>query len=285
MRKILFIVMALFLLMSITFTTVSCFDKKPAAADSVAVDSVIKDTTAADTMTNIIEESPMSKTADELFDDFFFNFAANKKLQFKRILFPLPVIKGGKQIATIAKKQWKMDYFFMKQGYFTLIFDRLKQMDIVKDTSVSKVTIEKIMFANKTIKQYKFERLKGEFMLTSIEYQPINKSVNGEFLKFYQRFSVDSVFQIKSMNETVEFSAPDSDDDFGAITGAIVPEQWPGFKPPIIPHGTVYCIWYGQKLVPGNQKLFVVRGIATDLEIMMVFKRKGKTWKLMKFNT
>ena len=87
------------------------------------------------------------------------------------------------------------------------------------------------------------------------------------------------------MNETVEFTAPDPDDDFGTITGSIVPEQWPGFKPPIIPKGTIYNIMYGQKHVAGKQKLFVVGGIATDLEVIMLFRHRKDGWKLMKFNS
>ena len=53
-------------------------DSAVAAADSVAPDSV-------DMLSNL----PMPKAADELFDDFIFNFAANKNLQRERILFPL----------------------------------------------------------------------------------------------------------------------------------------------------------------------------------------------------
>lgn len=285
LRKATFVALGFFVLISLLFSTAGCFDKKPTAVDTLAVDSATTDTLEDDTLSNIIAESPMSKSADELFDDFFFNFAANKKLQCKRIKFPLPVMKNGKQERTITKNQWKMDYFFMKQGYFTLIFDRFKQMEVVKDTTVKNVTVEKILFPIKTIKQYQFERINGEFMLTSIIYQPIHESVNGSFLNFYQRFAVDSAFQIKSLNETVEFTAPDPDDDFGTITGSIVPEQWPGFKPPIIPKGTIYNIMYGQKHVAGKQKLFVVRGIATDLEVIMLFRHRKDGWKLMKFNS
>lgn len=285
MRKFTFFVMALMVLTSVLFSTTGCVDKKPQVVDTLAVDSSAEDSVDEDTLSAIIAESPMSKSADELFDDFIFNFAANKKLQLKRVKFPLPVIKHGEQAEEIKKEQWKMDYFFMKQGYFTLIFDNLKQMDVVKDTSVNQVTVEKILFKNKTIKQYIFNRINGEFMLTSIVYQPIHESVNGSFLQFYQRFAVDSAFQVRSMNETVEFTAPDPDDDFGTITGSIVPEQWSAFKPPIIPKGNIYNIVYGQKHKRGNQKVFVVRGIATDLENIMVFRRLKSEWKLMKFNS
>ncbi len=64
----------------VCFTSVGCTDKKPAPAiDSAASDTVVADTQAMDSTEKLIEETPMPKAADELFDDFVFNFAANQK--------------------------------------------------------------------------------------------------------------------------------------------------------------------------------------------------------------
>ena len=87
--------MGILILTMIVFSGVGCSDKKPVVADSVLADSVA-DSIVADTLEAILEEQPMPKAADELFDDFFFNFAGNRKLQVKRILFPLAVVRNGK---------------------------------------------------------------------------------------------------------------------------------------------------------------------------------------------
>lgn len=97
MRKLSFLFVVLVVIM---FATTGCVDKKPQTVglmDSIAP----ADTAAEDTTEEIISETPMPKAADELFDDFFFNFAANKKLQYKRIHFPLPVYKNGKVVKEI----------------------------------------------------------------------------------------------------------------------------------------------------------------------------------------
>ena len=122
MKKSLFFIMAFIFACSLCVTNSSCNDKKMDGADSLASDSTLVDTTAADSTDEIIAETPMPKAADELFDDFIFNFAANKKLQMKRICFPLPVYKNGKLTKEIEKGKWKMEHFFMRQGYYTLIF-------------------------------------------------------------------------------------------------------------------------------------------------------------------
>ena len=116
MRKAILLVVLVCVAM-ISLTT-SCNKKKVEPADSTK--TVVADTTDTtnnvDSATKIIAETPMPKAADQLFDDFFFNFIANKKLQRKRIVFPLPVENNGKVTKQIARNQWKMDYFFRPKG-------------------------------------------------------------------------------------------------------------------------------------------------------------------------
>lgn len=269
----------------LTIGNSSCSDKKGDANDSTLEDSLIADTTATDSTDEIISDTPMPKAADELFDDFVFNFAANKKLQLERITFPLPVYTNGKLEKNIEKNQWKMEHFFMRQGYYTLIFDNKAQMEVVKDTTISNVVVEKIFFKIKTVQQFAFERKNGQWMLTSINYKPIYQNKNASFLKFYQKFATDSLFQIESMDEEVKFSAPDPDDDFSTMTGTMMPEQWSDFKPDLIPSGTIYNIIYGQKYSESNHKVFVVRGIANGLEIEMIFRRRSGKWVLTEFSS
>lgn len=276
--------MTLLIVTMVGFSATGCSDKKPVAVDSAAADSVI-DTSSVDTMEAMIEEQPISKAVDELFDDFFFNFAGNRKLQVKRINFPLPVYRNGKVEKQIQKSQWVIDRFFMRQDYYTLIFDNHKQMQVVKDTAIDHVVVEKIYFKTRTVKQYLFNRINGLWKLTSINYKPLYQNKNASFLKFYQKFASDSAFQIRSMNESVMFTAPNPDDDFHDLTGTMAPEQWPMFKPALIPRGVIYNILYGQTYTESNQKIFVVRGIANGLEIEMTFRNKGGRWKLMKFNS
>lgn len=90
MKKLSFISVLLALLTIICFSSVGCTGKKPASdADTLASDTTVADTQAMDSTEKLIEETPMPKAADELFDDFVFNFAANRKLQLSRVHFPL----------------------------------------------------------------------------------------------------------------------------------------------------------------------------------------------------
>ena len=258
--------------------TTGCADKKP--SEPMEQHDSIADTTATDTLEQLISEQQMPKAADELFDDFIFNFAANRKLQFSRIVFPLKKI-DGKKVSYIEKKQWKMEHFFMSQGYYTLIFDNMKQMKLVKDTSINNVVVEKVYLNRKKVKKYIFERINGQWMLTTVNTNAMYQNTNASFLAFYQKFATDSLFQINSLNNPVVFDGPNPDDDFSTMTGEIAPETWPAFAPEL-PADFIYNIVYGQKYTEGNQKIFVMRGIANGMEMQLTFKKIGGNWKLTK---
>lgn len=284
MKKLSFISVLLALLTIVCFSSVGCTGKKPASdADTLASDTTVADTQAMDSTEKLIEETPMPKAADELFDDFVFNFAANRKLQLSRVHFPLPVYRNEKVVKTIDKKHWKMEHFFMRQDYYTLIFDNQKQMNLVKDTTIDHVVVEKVFYHKKTVQQFLFNRINGQWMMTSINYKPMYSNKNASFLKFYGKFATDSTFQAEHLHNPVNFVGPDPDDDFSTMTGDIEPETWPAFAPKL-PSSMIYNIIYGQKYNESNQKIFVIRGIANGLETELTFKRIGGKWMLTKLN-
>ena len=256
-------------------------DETPAdstmATDSTATDSIAD--SLADSMANL----PMPKAADELFDDFIFNFAANKNLQRERILFPLRKINGSKE-ELLSKEQWKTERYFMRQDFYTLLFDSERQMEIVKDTSVNHAVVEMIYFNTGAIIQHVFDRLRGAWMLTSVQTIPISQSNNASFLEFYHHFATDSIYQTESLNSSIHFEGPDPDDDFARMDGVITPETWEAFAPEL-PKKMIFNIIYGQPRKEGNTKLFVLRGIANGLELELTFKRSDGKWKLTKMTT
>lgn len=251
--------------------------------DCAPTDSIDVEVPADSVEQKDIEEDAVPTAADELFDDFIFNFAANKKMQKSRIHFPLSETRGQK-VQKIDVNNWKMDYFFMLQGYYTLLLDNDSQIESVKNTTINHAIVEKIYFNTKSIKQYVFNRTKGLWMLDRIQYIPIEQSHNASFLDFYQKFASDSDFQVRSLNEAVQFVGPDPDDDFNMMEGIVTADTWPAFAPQL-PKKIIYNIIYGQPQQEKNEKVFLLRGIANGLEMQLTFKRKGNKWKLMKMTT
>ncbi len=251
----------------------------PADTTMSAADSIAADEAANDPLANL----PLPKAADELFDDFLYNFAASRKLQMERVMFPLKKVNGNK-VEKIDRDHWRMERYFMRQQYYTLLFDSEKHMEVVKDTSVNHAVVEMIYFNTGAVVQHIFDRLRGAWMLTSVNTIPISGSNNASFLEFYSRFSTEKEFQEESLSETIQFEGPDPDDDFARMEGVITPDTWEAFAPEL-PQKMIYNIIYGQPRPEGNRKVFVLRGIANGMELEMTFVRKNDTWKLTKLNT
>lgn len=263
----------------------SCTGKKAGQTDEVPTDSVADSTDVAvtDTMELLITETPMPRAADAMFDDFIFNFVANKKLQKERTVFPLRTTEGDKTVNTKVE-QWKMERLFMRQGYYTLLFSDEEQMSLMKDTAVSQAIVEKIQLKKNRVVNYRFFRVKGAWMMTSINVTPISENANASFLNFYQKFVTDSVFQLESINETVQFVGPDPDDDFAQMEGVITPDTWEAFAP-TLPVKVLYNIVYGKPKAANKEMIFLMKGVANGLEMELRFKKVGNKWLLMKMTT
>ncbi|MBR5698802.1 MAG: DUF4348 domain-containing protein [Prevotella sp.] len=279
-RKLLLSVLLLLCLLG-----TGCTDRKsPAGEESAEEDSLAADTLLADTVADLVEEVPETKAVDELFDDFFFNFAGNRRMQMSRIVFPLPIHKDG-GTTMLARRQWQYSHFFMGEGFYTILLDNSEQDSLSKNYGLTHASVEKLYLDEGRMKEYSFVRgEEGEWRLTEVSHKPLADHPCASFLQFYQRFSADSAYQVRSLDEFVVMTAPDSDDeDFNEVTGSIMPEQWPTFKPEVIPRGVVYCVNYGQHYSSDKQKVLVVRGVANGLMIEMTFQRKDNDWKLVRF--
>ncbi len=280
MRKSIFFLLVVFVMT--LFVGTGCTDKKPGQDDSIVTDTMFSDSLGSDSLDDIIAEQPMPKAADELFDDFVFNFAANRKVQKERTDFPLALDSYGKQ-SMIGIGKWNMEHFFMRQGYYTLVFNSDKQKQLVKDTSVGNVYVERISNAQGSVKRWHFNRVDGLWRLQKVSMFSIAKHEDTDFLSFYNSFATDSAFQMQSLAEQVTFSGPDPDDDFSRMEGELMPEQWPMFAP-WMPSGDIYNIHYGeQPYKKTNHRLFIIRGVANGLETELTFEKDNGKWLLVKF--
>lgn len=239
-----------------------------------------KQLTEEEARDELIAQEPLPQSADELFDDFIFNFASNHRLQKERIKFPLLVNSGSKK-EYISPEKWQMEHFFMHQGEYTLMFDHEDQMQLPQDTALVDVALEKIFLDQSFVRQYLFSRATGRWMLTEIRNQTLPRNANAEFIAFYQRFVTDSVFQRQSLAEEIEFIGPDPDDDFSQMEGVITPDFWDAFRPEL-PQRMLFNIVYTAQDPQSRQKILVVRGISNGLEQELTFRMAGGRWMLVK---
>lgn len=263
---------------------ISCGNRKtkidPFATLTDMVDSASN--RKADTLHQEAKEEPKPMEADELFDDFIFNYASDVALQKQRTLFPLPYYNGDTP-SKIEEKFWKHDYLFTNQNYYTLLFDRDDDMDMVGDTTLKSVQVEWIYPSNRMVKRYYFERRKGMWKLEAINLRRIETGENEDFVSFYARFATDSVYQSRHISDPLQFITIDPDDEFSILETTLDLNQWYAFRP-VLPADKLSNINYGQRNEDNSiTKILKVNGIGNGYSNLFYFRKRGGEWELYKY--
>ena len=229
-----------------------------------------------------LPEEPRPIQADESFDDFIYNFASDDALQRQRVKFPLPYYNGNEK-SNIEERYWKHDDLFSKQHYYTLLFDKEEDMDLVGDTTLTSVQVEWIFVKTRMIKKYYFERIKGAWILEAINLHPIEEKENEDFVEFFSHFATDSLFQSQRVREPLTFVTTDPDDDFSVLETTLDLNQWFAFRP-VLPTDRLSNIHYGQRTdVNSSTKILALKGIGNGFSNILYFHRKAGKWELYKF--
>ena len=254
--------------------------KGPFAALTEMVDSMKAPT---DTLSATSSES-LSKPleADELFDDFIFNYASDEALQRQRTVFPLPYDQDGHR-TEIGRKAWTHDPLFTENNIYTLLFDREQDMDIVGDTALNAVQVEWLFLKSREMKRYFFRRTHGMWMLDSIALHSVKQGEGGDFLDFYTRFVSDSLYQRSHIHTPLRFITLDPDDEFSILETTLDLEQWYAFRPQM-PADWLSNICYGQRNEARSRtKILKVNGIGNGYSNVFYFRKRLGEWELYKY--
>lgn len=253
---------------------------KPVALSLEMEDSValVSDTSGVE----VEEQNPLPMEADELFDDFIFNYASDEKLQKERTVFPLPYYDQETPLK-VEKEEWKHDYLFSRQNCYTLLFDKEEEMDLLGDTTLNSVQVEWVHLATRMVKKYYFERIKGRWMLEAVNLHHIGKSEGKGFVDFYARFVEDSVYQRRHICEPIRYVTIDPDDEFSILETTLNVEQWYAFRPQL-PVDNLSNINYGQENKDdADTKILKVNGIGNGFSNIFYFRKRNGEWEFYKY--
>lgn len=256
-------------------SAVDYFVEEPADSLAESSDSL------EDFQEEALEEEP-PRMADELFDDFVYDFARLKHMQRDRVKFPLLLVDSG-DTSWIQRKEWRHEPLYLNQDYYTVFFNNERQMELEKRTDLEHVDVEWIFLHERKRRIFHFEREQGRWMLICEEYKSFedNALLSG-FFDFYSRFVSDTHFQQARVADPLRFVTVDPEDDFNIIEGTLDAEQWKMFKPEL-PCDTLTNVIYGQTYKQPNRLLLVKRGIANGMMDILTFKKGAEGWKLVSY--
>ena len=263
---------------------VSCGNKKTKIDPFVTITNMVDSAShKTDTVPQVeVDTDPKPIEADESFDDFIYAYASDDVLQRQRTKFPLSYYDVDTP-SKIEKADWKHDYLFTQQSYYTLLFDNEEDLDSVGDTAVASVQVEWIFLENRMVKKYYFERIKGAWMLEAINLRQIEQGEDEDFVAFYSRFVTDSLYQSRHIRQPLEYITIDPDDEFSILETTLDLNQWYAFRP-VLPVDKLSNINYGQKNNDdSNTKVLKVNGIGNGYTNIFYFRRHRGAWELYKY--
>lgn len=266
------------------FFLMSCGNKKTKIDPFVTITNLV-DSTAHKTDSVpqvVVDDDPKPTEADESFDDFIYGYASDDALQKQRTKFPLPYYNVD-TVSKIEKDEWKHDYLFTQQSYYTLLFDNEDDLELVGDTAVTSVKVEWFLLKERMVKRYYFERVKGAWMLEAINLRRVETEQNEDFITFYTRFVTDSIYQSRHIREPLVYITIDPDDEFSILETTLDLNQWYAFRP-VLPVERLYNINYGQQNDDNaTTKIMKVNGIGNGYSNIFYFRKRGGRWELYKY--
>ena len=228
--------------------------------------------------------SPYPMALDESFDDFVFTFAANREFQHQRTKLPLPVYEDGKDSSFISPEQWEQDSLFIDRYFYTLLFDKEDDMELISHPDLLDAKVEWLYLDSNNTKSYNFKRENDIWMLKSISKAVLGEHQNEEFVNFYNKFATDTIFQISRLVMPLEYATVDPDDDFQILETVIDANSWTSLKP-VLPANKLVNINYGQSNDSKSKtKILAVKGISNGFSNVFFFRMNSKgKWELYKF--
>lgn len=227
--------------------------------------------------------SPYPMAVDDSFDDFVFAFAANREFQHQRTQLPLPIYEGNDS-SFITEEQWVQDSLFVDRYFYTLLFDKEDDMELISHPDLQEAKVEWLYLDTNHTKSYNFKRENNIWMLKSISKAILENYKNEEFVNFYNKFASDTVFQISRLVMPLEYTTVDPEDDFQILETEIDSNSWTSLKP-VLPTSRLVNINYGQSNDPESKtKILAVKGISNGFSNVFFFRinSNGK-WELYKF--
>ena len=257
-------------------------EKQELEADSTeTADSLVLDTLSE--FEEKVEELSFPEGRAEVFSDFIFTFVNNRRFQAERIKFPLPMEEAdGTQREITSGRDFCADFQWPSREEYTMLLTDAGQMeDYQNDLDLSEAEVQLISLPASTIRGYQFRRTAGKWQLFSRRsYHPDGRLA--DFLRFYNRFSTDSLFQQESLADVLRYATTDPDGEQERLEGTLHPDQWSAFRPEL-PQGVITNINFGQQLEHADQIVLLQCGTSSGMMDTYTFRFERGGWKLVSY--
>ncbi len=256
-------------------------DSNETEEETLCVDTLWGDTVLEDEVED--EGLRLEGRAVEAFGDFVFAFTHDKRFQAERIKFPLEVVGLDGTVSYIKRgSDFRNEFRLPGNDYYVLLLGNRSQMDVLlNDSSLSHVSLQCMDLEEESLLDYMFQRHEGRWHLIKREQKHPGNDV-GDFLRFYQRFISDSLYQQSCLASHLSITMENPNDEESDVQGTIDASQWPVFRPEM-PGNRFVSLNFGQQLSATGNMLLVQCGISNGMMDILTFRRDGEQWELVSY--
>lgn len=263
-------------------------DSTTIGTDSAMMDSAMKaDILPTDDKENAdMANMVIPAAADEVFYDFIGAFCNQKKYQVSRVKFPLVVSNDG-NISEISKEQWNFTRLHYNDDAYTVFYPDDKSSRLEKDKNLNKVIVQQ--FDSAKVKNYIFEKTSGQWMLSQISINPLEKDADNSFVTFYNEFITNNEFAATHSSGNVTFSGVIDDEETYStkkvknhkISSNQVAQYVASLKDEARP-GKFSNIDFGQNNSASKTRIVILEEPNGGSSIKYYFVQSGDSWELSK---
>ena len=252
------------------------------------VDLLLLDSIPADTLTKEEDELSLNEenapALDGVFNDFLFAYLHSRTIREERTANPLRLEHIERPTELLDDFNPEFEFSFLSGEYFTTLYGNASQMYAEDDQELEEdsiVNLQRINLNDGTIRNFRFLREEGHWMLEAIREATFDSDDLSDFLNFYARFCSDSIFQSESIADPLRISIQDSEDEEGSINGIIDADQWQTFCSEV-PSGIISNIRKGQSY-GGHRVVLRKSGLSNGLQEVFTFTKERGNWRLTKY--
>ncbi|MBO7136897.1 MAG: DUF4348 domain-containing protein [Bacteroidaceae bacterium] len=246
-------------------------------------DSILVDTLQAEEEELILNDES-APALDGVFNDFIFAYLHSSTLRRERTVHPLRLEHTTRPAEMLEEFDPEFELSFLSGDYFTTLYGNTSQMQAEDDEEMEEdsiVSLQRINLNDGTIRNFQFLREDGHWQLIAIREETFEDDDLGDFLSFYAKFCIDSIFQTQSVADPLRIVIQDPEDGEESINGIIDADQWYSFCPEM-PSGIISNIRKGQEY---GQNRIVLRksGLSNGLQEVFTFTKERGNWRLTRY--
>lgn len=219
------------------------------------------------------DEDLERKEPSETFMGFFENFMWNEEYQKSRIEIPLTF--NGRVINSA--NEWEYKGFYATKAFIPILLtDSITYYE--KDIAGADVKMSVASFENQHVENFIFSKQDNNWILKEVDSDSIGALSDFDFIRFLEKFSTDTSYQVEHVNFPIPNYYADPDKDYETVYDSISIEDWSHINVVEQIEGLMTL----NRGTNSNIRDIFFRGVENGIYVYYRFLKVEGEWKLVK---